>query len=472
MKQKRIGWEQERPVPDQHNFTQYLSASHGRLYMAGLNLASLFSDQPYPVASPLEIVYLPIIRERIEQMRQIFAAAIAELDYQGEFLYAYASKANAAEEVVRTVLGSGAHYELSSWIDVQIVQYLRGKGLIPDDIWIICNGFKQSGTHYSDEIIALQKQRGSVIPVIEDLVELPALIQADTALEVGVRLKSYGKHADLQAMDAANSRFGMPTETLMQATKQIENARNLKLRLLHAMVGSQLTDEIGFLNSLAPAIELYARMRQRHPDLTIFDFGGGMPAAMTLDFQFDYARFARLLLSRIQEICEQYHVPVPDVLGEFGRYTVAEHGVHIFKVLSVKENQSQLPWYIIDGSVMSSFPDVWALAEHFVVLPINHLDSPFQQVQIGGITCDSDDVYPPKTSQSPLYLPVNTQDLYIGFFNVGAYQEMLGGVGGSKHCVIPEADELIIDKDEAGQFSFARLQGQSAVQVLQNLGYK
>jgi arginine decarboxylase len=405
-------------------------------------------------------------------MRQFFAAAIAELDYQGKFLYAYASKANAAEEVVRTVLGSGAHYELSSWIDVQIVHHLRGKGLIPDDIWIICNGFKQSGTQYSDEIMALQKERGSIIPVIEDLSELPALIQSETAFEVGLRLKSYGQHADLQAMDAANSRFGMPTETLLQAADQIENAANLKLKLLHAMVGSQLTDEVGFLDSLTPAIELYARMRQQHSDLTIFDFGGGMPVAMTLDFQFDYVRFTRLLLGRIQEICGQYNVPVPDVLGEFGRYTVSEHGVHIFKVLSVKENQSQLPWYIIDGSVMSSFPDTWALAEHFVVLPINHLDSPFQQVQIGGITCDSDDVYPPKTSQSPLYLPVNTQDLYIGFFNVGAYQEMLGGVGGSKHCVIPEADELIIDKGESGQFSFERLQGQSAAQVLRNLGYK
>ena len=95
---------------------------------------------------------------------------------------------------------------------------------------------------------------------------------------------------------------------------------------------------------------------------------------------------------------------------------------------------------------MSSFPDSWALGEHFVVLPLNHLDKPFQRVQLGGITCDSDDVYPPKSSDSPLYLPVETRDLYIGFFSIGAYQEMLGGVRGSKHCVLPEANELIVDR--------------------------
>ncbi|MDH5507359.1 MAG: arginine decarboxylase, partial [Anaerolineae bacterium] len=189
-------------------------------------------------------------------------------------------------------------------------------------------------------------------------------------------------------------------------------------------------------------------------------------------FEFDYQLFANLLLGKIKEICDRHDVPVPDVMGEFGRYTVAEHGSHIFRVISKKDNGSRLPWYIIDGSVMSSFPDIWAIGEHFVVLPLNHLDKPFQQVQLGGITCDSDDVYPSQSSQASLYLPVETEGLYLGFFNVGAYQEMLGGVGGTKHCVIPEADELVIDRDETGAYTFEKIPGQSAQNVLANLGYR
>jgi len=92
-------------------------------------------------------------------------------------------------------------------------------------------------------------------------------------------------------------------------------------------------------------------------------------------------------------------------------------------------------------------------------------------VQLGGMTCDSDDVYPPKGSQAPLYLPAETQDLYIGFFCIGAYQEMLGGVRGSKHCVLPEAVELLVENDDNGQFEFTILPGQTANDVLRNLGY-
>jgi hypothetical protein len=48
----------------------------------------------------------------------------------------------------------------------------------------------------------------------------------------------------------------------------------------------------------------------------------------------------------------------------------------------------------------------------------------------------------------------------------------LGGVGGSKHCVIPEADELIIDRDDHGEYEFHHIPGQGVGKVLRNLGYK
>ena len=49
---------------------------------------------------------------------------------------------------------------------------------------------------------------------------------------------------------------------------------------------------------------------------------------------------------------------------------------------------------------------------------------------------------------------------------------MLGGAGGSKHCVIPEALELVIDVDETGSFTIGKIPGQTAQGVLNNLGYK
>lgn len=473
-----IGWEKELPVPDQYQFNDYLSVRDGRLYFEDLDLAGIFLEDTHAkqlgraLPSPLEIVYLPLIENRISAMRRIFAEAIEHVGYGGQFFYTYASKANAAEEIIRTTLKSGAHHEMSSTVDVDIAKIMIDRGLLSADRYIICNGFKASRTLYADNILQLKELHDKLVPVIEDLGEITFLMESGKQFDVGLRQKSYGHHNSTEEMDHANSRFGLDLESMWKAADYISAAPNLKLTLYHAMVGSQILSSEDFVRWLTPGMETYARLKQRHPDLHIFDFGGGMPVPMTLDFDFDYAAFTRALLTAMQEICDRYGVPVPDIMGEFGRYTTSEHGAHLFKIVTVKDNNSKLPWYIIDGSIMSSFPDSWALSEHFIVLPLNHLDKPFQQVQLGGITCDSDDVYPPKPSHSPLYLPVETDDLYIGFFSIGAYQEMLGGVKGSKHCVLPEAFELIIDRDNDNSYQFEILQGQTPADVLRNLGYR
>ncbi|MCA9922753.1 MAG: hypothetical protein KC421_10285 [Anaerolineales bacterium] len=474
-----IGWEKQTPVPDGYQFNRYLQNRNGRLFLEDLDLTQLFLgsnldqrlNQQLP--SPLEIVYLPIIRRQIYKMNQIFAEAIEAVGYGGAFRYAYASKANAAEEIIRTTLGAGAHHEMSSTVDVDIAQIMIRRGLLPPDRLIICNGFKAPGSAYTANIIQLRGTHENIIPVLENMDEIIPFLESGYPFNVGIRQKSYGSNRTIEEMDKANSRFGFDMDGMWKAADYISAAPNLTLTMFHNMVGSQLTDPDEFIRRLKLGIEMFARLRQRYPSLSIFNFGGGMPVAMTLDFSFDYAAFVRELLHTIQEACRRYNVPDPDVMGEFGRYTTSEHGAHLFKIVTVKENASKYPWYIIDGSIMSSFPDSWALGEHFIALPLNHLDKPFQRVQLGGITCDSDDVYPPKPSQSPLYLPVEADDLYIGFFSIGAYQEMLGGVRGSKHCVLPEAYELLIDRQNTeSDYEFELIYGQTPDDVLNNLGYK
>jgi len=473
-----IGWEQTAPVPN-HQFNDFLSSRDGRLYYEDLDLTQLIIggglDQGLgePVGSPLEIVYLPKIRQKVRDLNTIFENAARDTGYAGRFHYAYASKANTAEEVVHAALQAGAHYEMSSQVDTQIVRIMCQSGHLLPDRMVLANGFKPAGSAYADSLVQLKRTHDNLLPILEDLTELAPFVESGLQFDVGLRLKCYGyRHGQGTApVDSGNTRFGMEIEDLTDAAAIIAAAPNLHLKMLHAMLGSQITSEQEFADALRGTAEVYARLRQSHSELCIFNFGGGLPAPMTLDFAFDYGLFARLMMEMLTEVCGRYIVQVPDIMGEMGRYTVTEHGAHFFKVLSVKDNGSTLPWYIIDGSIMTSFPDTWALSEHFTVLPLNHLDKPFQRVQLGGITCDSDDVYPPKPSQSPLYLPMDAKDLYVGFFCVGAYQEMLGGVRGSKHCALPEAHEVLVDRHEQGQYTFRVMPGQTSDDVLRNLGY-
>ena len=46
------------------------------------------------------------------------------------------------------------------------------------------------------------------------------------------------------------------------------------------------------------------------------------------------------------------------------------------------------------------------------------------------------------------------ENLYIGIFSVGAYQEIISGIGGVHHCMIPEGNELIIFKDKNDRINY------------------
>ena len=62
--------------------------------------------------------------------------------------------------------------------------------------------------------------------------------------------------------------------------------------------------------------------------------------------------------------------------------------------------------------------------------------------------------------------------LYIGFFNTGAYQDSIGGVGGLQHCLIPQPKIVLIDKDKDGNiFSRLFMEQQKAEDMLKILGY-
>ena len=124
--------------------------------------------------SPLEISFCPLISRRIHEMHAQFAAARARAGYGGDFVYAYATKANFAEEVVRTAVASGAHYETSSAFDVRIAHRLWQNGVLPPERFVLCNGSKEQP--YIDAILDF-RQAGfaNIVPILDDPDEFDAL---------------------------------------------------------------------------------------------------------------------------------------------------------------------------------------------------------------------------------------------------------------------------------------------------------
>ena len=459
-----------RQLTDDGRLNDFLAARGGHLHFRDLDLHAIVRQY----GSPLELVYTPLIGERVARMIATFAEARAATGYRGGFIYANATKANVAEEVIRHALLGGAHYETSSSYDIDIARLLWRHGILPPERLIINNGFKIPS--YAENIKALRREGyRNVIPVFDGPEEIDAFAAFELPLAVGLRQRIDKGVTTLEQLDSVESRFGMGFAELRAQAARIAALPGLSLELYHAMLGSQLEDEDRFVASLLFAADCYCTLKEAHPSLEYFDFGGGVPVPYSLDFDFDYAHFARLLLAGMRDVCARRGVPEPTIIGEFGRYTTAEHGAHLFQVIEEKATaHGEAHWYIVDSSLMVALPDSWGLGQKFIVLPLNGYDRSPCQVWLGGLTCDSDDVYREAGTPGYLILPELRPDepLYLGFFGTGAYQEMLSGVRGVHHCLLPEAKELIIERDPRdGRETRRVVHSQSSAAVLATLGY-
>ena len=116
-------------------------------------------------------------------------------------------------------------------------------------------------------------------------------------------------------------------------------------------------------------------------------------------------------------------------------------------------------------------PDFWGLKQHFPVMPISKLDKkPTRSATIWDITCDSDGEIE-FNKQNPLYLhdvDLNKEEYYLGFFLVGAYQEILG----MRHNLFTYPNEATIEFDEDGNYKITALCGtQTLNDILIDLDY-
>jgi len=125
--------------------------------------------------------------------------------------------------------------------------------------------------------------------------------------------------------------------------------------------------------------------------------------------------------------------------------------------------------YLCDFSVFHSIIDHWAIGQMFPVMPLHRLDEePRRRAQVVDLTCDSDGKvahYPRAGGVSewlPLHKLVPGEPYYLGFFLVGAYQEILG----DSHNLFGRVSEVHVyaSDDEPGNFFIEKVIGGITVQ--------
>lgn len=412
------------------------------LHFNGIDLMSLIEEH----GSPIKISYLPKIASQIIQAKDIFQKAMINHEYTSDYTYAYCTKSSHFHFVIEEVLRQWSQLEISSAYDLEIIRSLWITKKITPDIMIICNGYKSE--QYVSDIISLRKEGfHNIVVVIDNANELKIIdkLVESGSIKIGIRIAT----EEEPSSDLYTSRLGISAKEVVRLYEDcIRSNPKFHLMLVHFFMNSKIKDTAYYRSELSRLVEVYADMRQVCDTVTHLDIGGGFPIMNSLEMEYDYGYMADQIIWTIQHICDANAVPSPHVITEFGSYTVGESGAVIYKVIGIKQQNDKEMRYFINNSFITTLPDTRGIGQKFIVLPLNLWDNKYTNVNLWGITCDSDDYYNTDGKGDALILPKieEGQELYIGIFHTGAYQESIGGFGGIQHCLIPAPKHVIVDR--------------------------
>ncbi len=149
------------------------------------------------------------------------------------------------------------------------------------------------------------------------------------------------------------------------------------------------------------------------------------------------------------------------------------------KILGTKQHNAELlklqeeaqERYLVNFSLFQSLPDFWGLNQNFPIMPLDRLDvRPTRSASLWDITCDSDGEIGFDDEENPLFLhdvDVEKEEYFLGFFLVGAYQEVLG----MKHNLFTHPTEATIEIDAEGFKVSHLLESQSILDIMEDLDY-
>jgi len=132
-------------------------------------------------------------------------------------------------------------------------------------------------------------------------------------------------------------------------------------------------------------------------------------------------------------------------------------------------NEKLADKYFCNFSLFQSLPDVWAIDQVFPIMPLHRLNElPGRRAIIQDLTCDSDgriDHYVDREgveSSLPLHSMTKGETYLLGFFLIGAYQEILGDM----HNLFGDTDAVNVELTAEGGYRLVQPQRGDSVDEL------
>jgi len=344
---------------------------------------------------------------------------------------------------------------------------------------------------------------------------------------IRVRLHSSGSGAWAKSggMDA---KFGLTSTEILEAMELLVKADCLHaFTMLHFHIGSQMSDISPLKKALREAGNIYAELKKmgaKH--LKNINIGGGLAVQYSQhknNFERNYSirEFSNDVVFLLRQISDAKSVAHPNIYTESGRFIAASHSVLITPVLELFAQDYQLKhlkYKEINPPLIDELKDLYSQltpknAMEYLHDALDHIeslltlfdlgyidlqdrsnaeilahniikkslyisqDNPTQEIRLLQerlqekylINCSIFQSLPDYwgLSQEFPVMPIDHLDIYLAFFNIGAYQETLG----MKHNLFEHPSECTVTITDDG-FALDNIEDSiSIMDILDDIGY-
>ncbi|MGN0452067.1 MAG: diaminopimelate decarboxylase [Acutalibacteraceae bacterium] len=219
---------------------------------------------------------------------------------------------------------------------------------------------------------------------------------------------------------SVDSKFGTAIETgqAMEIVKKALSLENIKLCGFHCHVGSQIFESQPFTDASEIMLEFIAEVRDTLGyTAETLNLGGGLGVRYTEDDpEIDYGEKIKEVAEILNAQCEKLSLPVPKILMEPGRSLVADAGMTLYTVGSVKEITGYKNYVSIDGGMTDNPRYTLYESPYTVVLASRANDEKDYTATVAGRCCESGDLI-----QENVKMPKPVRGEILAVLTTGAY---------------------------------------------------
>lgn len=383
-------------------------SADGNLLFAGRDLKELAEKYRTPL-------YL-MDEDRIREMCRRYKSAMHEA-FGENATPLYASKACSFRQIYRIMKEEDMGVDVVSCGEIHTAKsvgfdlskaYFNGNNKTDSDIlYAMENGVGYFVVDNEEEIDAIERIAGEMNTCQKVLLRITPGIDTHTYEEI--------------ATGQVDSKFGSAIETgqAMAITKKTLSCPHIKLSGFHCHVGSQVFDSDTFIRSAQIMMEYLSTVRAETGFVAdTLSLGGGYGVRyVAKDPELDLEKNVLQVGEEVKRLCNKFSYPQPRILMEPGRSIVADAGLTLYTVGTVKKIPGYKNYVSVDGGMTDNPRYALYGAEYTVVLPEKMKEEYSFACSVVGRCCESGDILCEKT-----FLPASVQrgDL-LAILTTGAY---------------------------------------------------